>query len=158
MPLNASALATDLADRLRPNPPNEEAAAAEITAAYYTYCGDGLFGTSVPALVPAMRDAMASTIAGLMIGTIADFVGAFDTALATFWGGVEVTGGSGSGSTAPPTVSISTTTLTVAMAPPPPPTVDAFAAELATALDTISKSVIATLTIPPAGPVPFNFA
>lgn len=154
MPLNPSALATDLADRLRPNPPSKEAAAAEIAAAYYTYCGGGAFGTSVPTLLPAMRDAMASTIAGLMIGTIADFVGAFDTALAAFWDDVPVAGGSGAGSAQPPTVSISTTTLTAAMVPPPPPTVDAFALELATALDTVTKSVQAPLTIPPAGPVP----
>jgi hypothetical protein len=150
-------LEDDLVEYLAPFPETKLLAAQLMAKAYHDYCQTALFGSSVPEIPSANESAMATTLDTNMVGTIVDFIAGWDSALAVYWAAVPVAGGSGAGVTEPPT-------LTMAAGPMPAdmlarvsgvkPSVEEFCADLATSLDLITKTVIADLTLPPAGPVP----
>lgn len=128
-----------------------------IAEAYYNYASTGLFGTSVPTIPPANETAMASVIkASTEAQVLASFVAGFDTALASFWAAVPVDGGSGTGVTSPPTLTVAAGTLLAEMTAYATVggTRAAAAASMGNALHLVTLTVIAPLTLPPAGPVP----
>lgn len=94
MPLNPAKLSGALIPIFQAFPASKEEAARQIADAYRNYCGDGLFGASVPVLTDIMRDAMATTLAiGLTVpGLPPTIAGAFAASVSTFWIAVPVVG------------------------------------------------------------------
>ena len=128
-------------------------AALALANAYHDYAKAAQFGINTPTLPNAKRDTLAATLLVAMqvsAPTPAAFIAAWSLGLTNYWTGVAVVG-TQAGTTTPPTGNAalvsSLTTLFAAFN-------DAAAAAdgLSTALDTCTKTVIATVT-PPAGTV-----
>lgn len=155
MPLGVS-LASDLQTILEASNTLQEAA-DQFAQAYYTYASTGLFGASIPVILPFMRDAMAATlaislepIAGLPVTAAA----AWSAAVTVFWTGVPVAGASGAGvTTGCPGAGAITGGMSAVFANLAN-TYATCAAGMASVLQTATLTVTCELTLPPAGPVP----
>lgn len=94
MVLDPTALASDLAAVFASYPATPKDSADGLAAAYYSYAQSATFATSIPAIIPAKRDAMAATlqaaIANPLVGLPATFAGAFAASVALFWAAVPV--------------------------------------------------------------------
>ena len=158
MSLSPSNLQADLEDVFDAQGTASEAASG-IAQAYYDYASDGDFGTSTPTIPTANRDAMAGTILAAIsdptTGSPTNFGAAFTSALPVFWASVPVAGGSGAGATAGcPGASVAGGAITTAVTSTAN-TVSTVSLAIASALDTATKTVTASLTIPSNPPVVF---
>ena len=153
MALVPADLTNDLKTSFSSFPDDITESSDDIAAAYFGYCGNGAFGTSIPTLTPALESAMAATLSSSMDGTLSGFCNGIQDSVVTFWTAVVVAGGSGAGASTPPTGNI-VATLQASLAVFPP-TSDAAAAIIATQMDILTKTTVASLTIPPASPVIF---
>ena len=154
MSLDAAALSTALRNALESAPASASAAASALAAAYHTYATAGRFGTSIPTLPTAKRDAMAATLTAALVpasGSPASFANAWASALTVYWTGVAVTG-TQTGTTTPPTGGAALIASLTALFASYPATASACASGLSSALDTCTKTTIATVT-PPAGTI-----
>lgn len=136
-------------------PTSASDAGTKLAKAYYDYAGAALFGVCVPTLTG--RDAaLGTTLGGSLTvpGLPATHAAAWGTGLTAFWTGVAVAGPGVAGATAPPTgaaaLVAALTTLFANLANTP----DTAAGGLATALDTCTKTVIATVAPPPGTTFP----
>lgn len=154
MALNKSALETELKDLFESFPPSTLESFNGIAAAYHTYAGGATFGLSVPTLTSAQETAFAATLLSGQ-GALPSFVLAIQNGITVYWTGVPVAGATGAGTTAPPTLNI-IAPLTAALTAILVGGLSSAqaAADIATQMDLVTKTVIAPLTLPPAGPVP----
>lgn len=154
MPLGTS-LTSDVLALFNSSPATAHDAAVGLAQAYYNYVSGALFGLSLPVITTAMRDAMQATLeTGLAVpGAPPTIAGAYGASLSAFWAAVPVAGGSGTGTTAGcPGASAAIGALTAVFANIAN-TASSAAAGIATALQTATLTVTATLTLPPAGPI-----
>ena len=133
-------------------PASHNAAAADLAAAYHDYAGGGLFGTSVPTLDDARRDAMAATLLAARAtpasGLPATFAGAWTSALATYWTGAPVTGAQTGSTVGCPGAALQLAALTALFANLAN-TAETCATGLAAALHTATGTVTASVAPPP---------
>lgn len=135
----------------KPTSPTD--AGARMAKAYADYAADAMFGANTPTLT-GRESALASTLGTSLAvpGLPATHAAAWGLGLAAFWAAVPVAGPVQAGVTAPPTgaaaLVASLTTLFANLAN----TTDTAAGGLATALDTCTKTVLATVA-PPAATV-----
>ena len=155
MPLGTN-LSADVKAVFDSSPASAQAAANALAAAYHSYCSGAQFGASLPTLTTAQRDAMAATLAAALTvpGLPATAAGAYGTALTAYWTSIPVAGGSGTGVTTPPTGTAAMVGALTACFLNLANTKGSAAASIATALDTCTRTVIATLTLPPGPPTP----
>ncbi len=156
MPLGSN-LAADI-QALNDTPPaSAAAAAAGLAQCYFDYVSGALFGTSIPVITTAHRDAMATTLeAALQVpGLPATAAGGYAAALATFWTAIPCAGASGAGVTdgcpgaGGLVASVSAVLANLAN------TSASYASGMASALAAATATCTATLTLPPGGPIPY---
>jgi hypothetical protein len=136
-------------------------AATKMANAYTNYCRTGLFGTSVPTILPGATALLQATLLNAMAtpvsGTPAKFAQAWANGVQAFWLAppVAVLGVQSGVVTAIPGATALTGILTTLFANPANPAA-VVAAQLASALDTATKTAIATVAPPPATMVPIS--
>lgn len=159
MALSQSALATALKDVF-----DAQGSAADsangLAAAYADYAATGTFGASIPTITgeSAMAATLLAAIQTPTAGSPAGFGSAWASALATFWTGVAVAGGSGAGTTAGCPESAVAGTAIAAVVAVLTNTTTIAADGIALALHTATLTVTASLTIPPNPPVVYPIA
>lgn len=153
MSLGAS-LAADLEAVFASMPGSAADAADALAQAYDNYAAGATFGGGAPVLT-GRKAAMAGTLAGGMVvpGAAATFAAAWASAVGAYWTGVAVAGAqTGTCPTCPGAASL-TGTLTPVFANLAN-TAGSCAAALAGALDTATRTCVATVTPPPGTVVP----
>ncbi len=152
MALDASSLATALQAVFDASPATPADAADAFASAYNTYAGAGRFGTNVPALT-GRKAALAATLATSLAlpGLPGTFAAAWASGVNAFWTAVAVASplpqaGTTAGCPGASTLTGSLSTLFANLTN----TSATCAAGMATALDTATKSVIATVAPPPS--------
>lgn len=155
MPLGTN-LASDIQAILENAQPTPHDSAVKFAQAYYDYTSTALFAASIPVITTAMRDAMAATLETALAaspGAAATAAGAFSAAVATYWTGVPVAGGSGVGvTTGCPGAGAITGGLTAVFLNLAN-TYATAASGMASVLQTATLTMTCDLTLPPAGPV-----
>lgn len=131
------------------------AAAGDAWAGVYDdYCAGAVFGASTPVLT-GKRAAMAATLAGAFAsGVAATTAAAFSSAVATYWTAVVVAGAQAGVCASCPGAGAITAAL--AALAPGPNSKDAFAAAMATALDTATRTCTAAVAPPPGTVLPIG--
>lgn len=130
-------------------------AAQKMAEAYTNYCRTGLFGTSVPTILPSATALLQTTLLSAMstpaAGTPSKFAKAWADGVQAFWLAppVAVLGVQSGVVTAIPGAAALSGILTALFANPMNTAVSV-AAQLASALDTATKTTVATLAPPPA--------
>lgn len=96
MPLDKSALASELENVFGAMLPTASDVADALASVYTNYAKEGRFGSSTPQIPPAKTTALAATllaaIADPAAGSPATFAGAWASGLAAFWAAVPVVG------------------------------------------------------------------
>lgn len=155
MALVSAPLRTALVGLFKNGTPVAMDAALKMADAYTNYCRTGMFGTSIPTILPGATSLLQTTLLGAMAtpaaGTPAKFAKAWADGVLAFWltPPVAVLGVQSGVVTAIPGAAALTGILTPLFANPTN-TAEAVAAQLASALDTATKTTIATLAPPPA--------
>ncbi len=155
MPLGTT-LAADIQAVWDIPPTSISDAANGFAQAYYDYTSGALFGTSLPVLTTAHRDAMAATVfAALSAQVFATSAAAVSAGVTAFWTAVPCAGASGAGNTngCPGAGAIPAGLLAVGVTFPV--TTAIAAAGFAAVLEVATATVTATLTLPPGGPIPY---
>lgn len=152
MALDKPGLTSDLQAILESMPPTASDAAEAMANAYGTYAQTGQAGAGLPVVTPAHKSALKATllaaISNPLIGLPATFAGAWGNGVDTFWTGMPIAGAV-SGSTAGcPGKGALIGSLSGVFANPLN-TAAICAAGMANALDTATKTVIATVAPPP---------
>ncbi len=157
MPLGTS-LADDIQAVFDSQPATLIIAADGLAAAYLNYVQGCTFGASVPVppLGSTQQNAMAGTLATALAlpGIPATPAAAYAAALGVWWAVVPCVGGSGTGNTAGCPGAGAAVAILAAVFANLANTAASAALGIATALQTATLTVVATLTLPPAGPVP----
>lgn len=159
MALNQASLASAFKDTFASLPSSASNAASSLAANYYTFASAGMFGSSVPGLTTAKRDAMASTLLAAIAtptsGAAATFAAAWATALTTFWVGVPVTGAQAGATVGCPGAASLSPTLTTLFANTAN-TATSCGQGLAAALYTATMTVTAAVAPPPGTVLPIT--
>lgn len=130
-------------------------AGSKLAKAYFNYAGGAVFGPNLPTLTG--RDAaLGTTLGGSLAvpGLPATHAAAWGAGLAVFWAAVPVAGGGQAGVTAPPTGAAALVAALTTLYGNTANTAASAAQGLADALDTCTKTVIATVAPPPGTTIP----
>ncbi len=149
MTLDASALQSAIRSILDSAQPSAAASADAFAGAYDDYCQGATFGASTPTLT-GKRAVFASALAGAIASLTVP--AGFAAAVAAYWTAVPVVGPqTGVCATCPGAGAVSGT---IAALLPGPNSRDVFAAALAGALDTATRTCTATVSPPPGTILP----
>lgn len=130
-------------------------AGQKLAKAYFDYAGGATFGSCLPTLT-GRDSALASTLGSSLTlpGLAATHAAAWGAGVTAFWSGVAVAGAGQAGTTAPPTgAAVLVSALTAGFAVTGN-TAAQQAQMLADALDTCTKTVLATVAPPPGTVLP----
>lgn len=161
MPLNVQQLTQGLAAIFKSQPGSGSEAANKIAAEYDKYCKAGMAAPGAPVFVGVEAMSLEGPLAGALgsgNGTAAAVAAAYATGIQTYWlvPPVVFIGGPASGlATAMPGAGAAVPLITTALSNTQN-TEDSIASQIATALDTATKTVLVTFTTPPPplGPPP----
>jgi hypothetical protein len=130
-------------------------AGQKLAKAYFDYAGAAMFGSCVPT-VTGRDSALATTLGGSLTlpGAAATHAAAWGAGLATFWASVPVAGAGQAGVTAPPAGAAALVTALTTLFSTTGNTASAAAQGLSDALDTCTKTVLATVAPPPGTVLP----